>query len=227
MRLLLIEDDHLLASSILRQLKRHYVIDVANCGEKGLHLAYTHSYELIILDLALPDKSGKNLLAELRENQVSEPVMIITGSKFAPQQSVGCFRAGADAYLTKPFGFDELLARIKALLRRAHLLYLKPIQAGPYQFDPNKQQLFFHKQLIQLNRKETLIIETLFRHHCQIVTKNLLLNQVWDKNYQTSNSLEVHICQIRRKVDKKFGCPLIKTEPGKGYRLCEYKEKLQ
>jgi len=220
MRILLVEDDLPLANVITRALKEEsYAIDHAPDGQEGEWLAFENPYDLILLDLMLPRKDGLSVLKALRDGGISTPVLILT-ARDSTQDVVSGLDLGADDYLRKPFSLDELLARIRALLRRQAADLVTIIQIGPLSVNTSNKQVSRDGQAIDLTAKEYALVEYLARHAGSVVSRTQLSEHVWDMNFDpASNVLDVYLGYIRNKIDKPFGYSLLKTVRGHGYML--------
>ncbi|MCL5090914.1 MAG: response regulator transcription factor [Patescibacteria group bacterium] len=222
MRILVIEDEHRIANSIKKGLEQErYAVDVAYSGDKGFDLASTEEYDLIILDLMLPQMDGLKICQELRLKNIHTPILILT-AKSQVQDKVEGLNSGADDYLTKPFSFEELVARIRALVRRPKnsldsLLVVADLKLDTINFFTQRSG-----QEIKLSSKEFSLLEYLMRHGNQILTKEQIIAHVW--NYEADilpNTVEVYIRNLRRKIDLPFKNkkPLIQTIRGFGYKI--------
>jgi len=220
MRILLVEDDSRVASFIRRGLREEqYTVDVTGDGEEALFLAQTNDYDLMILDLLLPKRSGLDVLRTLRAERISVPVLILT-AKDEPEDKVTGLNAGADDYLTKPFGFEELLARLRALLRRRGDMIPTVLRAGDLELDTLRHRVTRRGQELVLTNREYALLEFLLRHTNQAVTRTLLAEHVWEHDFDPlSNVIDVHIARLRRKIDDGFSPKLLHTLRGKGYML--------
>jgi len=222
MRILVIEDEEKIANFIRRGLKeKGYSVDVASDGEQGDFLATTEKYDLIILDLMLPKIDGITLCKRLREEKISIPILMLTVRDTVRDKVIG-LDSGANDYLTKPFAFEELLARIRALLRR-----IDSTQAAKLEADDLVLDLIAHKvtragKEIELTSKEFALLEYLMRNKGVVVTRTMISEHVWDINFDTfTNIIDVYINYLRNKIDKDFKKKLIHTVRGKGYILKE------
>ena len=220
MRILVVEDDAPLASILIRTLREEsYAVDHAADGQEAEWLAFENPYDLIILDLMLPRKNGLEVLKTLRDGNLAVPVLILTARDTKDDVVKGLDR-GADDYLTKPFNLEELLARVRALLRRQSAEVTTVIEAGPIRIDPSRKEVTRDGQAIQLTAKEYGLLEYLARHAGTVLSRTQLSEHVWDMNFEpTSNVVDVYIGYLRSKVDKPFDRPLIKTVRGHGYML--------
>ena len=220
MRILVIEDDVGLTRVLKAKLNGHYVLDEASTGLDGSHMARTNTYDLIILDLVLPDVSGLEVCRNIREKKDKVRILVLTAED-KPELKVDLLDAGADDYITKPFNFPELQARLRALLRRpADVMVSNPITIGMLTIDANKRTVMHQGKLIQLRRREFDLLEYMMRHEGEPLSRGMLLEGVWETDIdQFSNTVDVHINCLREKVDRPFGTKLIKTVPGVGYKL--------
>lgn len=215
MHLLLVEDETKFVEALAHLLKKSgYQVTTAVDGETGFELAAAGLYDIIILDRMLPKRDGISILKELRSLRVDTPVLLLT-AKDAPQDRVEGLDAGADDYLVKPFFFDELLARLRALSRRKHKDLLKDtITAAGLSLDPLKNEVTENGQTIHLTVKESLLLELLMRNYGQVVTKECIVERIWGYNGEAS-SVDLYIHYLR----KKLTAAKIKTVRGIGYFL--------
>ena len=219
MNLLLVEDNKQLASELAQSLKRLYLIDLAFTAEAGLYKAETNHYQLLIVDVGLPDFSGLELIRELRSDQIQTPILILSGFSSNHDKASG-LNAGADDYLTKPFSPIELKARIKALIRRKDQPQTpKSITVGPVKFNSWTNTFLINKKPIKLSCKERMLLACLLRNKGRIVTKAILQEAVWGNFCLTSNSLQVYINRLRKKLSQHLQKPLIETAYGEGYTI--------
>lgn len=220
MRILLVEDDKRVASFIRRGLREEgYTVNVSFDGEEGLYLAQTETYDLIILDLLLPKRSGLEVLRALRSERVTIPILILT-AKDQLEDKVAGLDSGADDYLTKPFGFEELLARIRALLRRQPEMTPSVVRIADLEMDARQRRVKRGDREIDLTNREFAVLEYLLRHPKQVITRTALAQHVWEHDFDTSsNVIDVHIARLRRKIDDGFSPKLLQTLRGVGYRL--------
>lgn len=219
MRILLVEDDGGVSRFIKKGLKENgYVVDVALDGEKGLHLALSQSFDLIILDILLPKINGYEVLKNIRKKKVMTPVICLT-AKDEKEDIVQGLELGADDYLVKPFSFAELLARIKAILRRGQKdMELSTLIVGDLTLDLINRTARRNEKYIELSGKEFLLLEYLMRNAGQILTRTMILENVWGYNFDTSsNIIDVHINHLRRKINRNSSSKLIHTIKGVGY----------
>ncbi len=221
MRVLLVEDDSGVSRFIKKGLKEEgYVVDAAFDGEEGLHLALSQTYDLIILDILLPEMNGYEVLRKIREKGVVIPVICLT-AKDEKEDIIKGLELGADDYLVKPFSFSELLARIKAVLRRGMKdVELSKLAVFDLSLDLINRKACRNGKDIELSGKQFLLLEYLMRNAEQILTRTMILENVWGYNFDTSsNIIDVHINHLRKKIDKDFPQKLIHTIKGAGYVL--------
>lgn len=220
MRILIIEDDTSIATAIKQRFKGTYVVDSAATGERGLHLAEVCDYDLILLDLGLPDTHGTDLCKKLRSHQIDTPILILTAESDT-RDKVSALDAGADDYLTKPFNFSELAARIRALLRRtSDLTRNNLLTAEDLTLDPVRRLVIRGDQVIRLRRKEFNILEYLLRNKGKVIKRQMILEHAWDDDSKSlSNIVDVHVKYLRDRIDKPFERPLIRTIHGIGYKI--------
>jgi DNA-binding response OmpR family regulator len=220
MRVLVIEDDPALSNILVRILKEEsYAVDLATDGQEGEWLAFENPYDVIILDLMLPTKDGLSVLKALRDAKISTPVLILT-ARDAKDDVVKGLDIGADDYVTKPFDVEELIARVRALLRRKATTTDTILQAGPLTVDPTRKEVRFGGENVELTSKEYGLLEYFMRNVGSVLTRTQLSEHVWDQNFEpTSNVVDVYIGYLRNKIDKRFGQNVIKTIRGHGYML--------
>ena len=221
MRLLVVEDDPRVAQFVRQGLQEeHFTVDLATDGEHGLALAQSASpYALIILDVMLPKRDGLDVLRTLRSARVTTPVIVLT-AKRKPEDTVEGLEAGADDYLHKPFNFDELLARVHALLRRRGALVPTMLQAGDLTLDVLRRHATRGGRPLMLTGREFAILELLLRHQNGVVTREMLAEQVWMHGCDPrSNLINVYVNRLREKVDAGAPEKLLHTVRGQGYSL--------
>jgi heavy metal response regulator len=220
MRILVIEDDHRVASFIRRGLSADkLLVDVAADGQAGLELALSKDYSLIILDLMLPGLSGQEVLDSVRKSNRSIPVLVLT-ARGAVRDKVELFEKGCDDYLTKPFAFAELQARVKALLRRGKTERLDTLQVADLRVDFNRRLVTRSNKKIDLTLKEYALLEYLIRNAGQVLSRSMIVDHVWDQSFDSfTNVVDVYIRYLRNKVDQGFEPKLIHTVRGVGYVL--------
>jgi DNA-binding response OmpR family regulator len=220
MRILLIEDDRKAARLLARGLQEEgFVVDVVHTAEEGDEEAFVTAYDLIVLDWMLPGKDGLTLCRDLRQRGCKTPVLMLT-ARDALSDRVAGLNTGADDYLTKPFAFDELLARVRALLRRSEIMRPMVLAVADLSLDPQSQRVMRGGMVLDLTHKEFAILQILMRHAGEVVSRSRLAEQVWkDDLIAIDNLIDVHIGNLRRKVDAPPAAPLIQTVRGRGFRL--------
>ena len=218
MRLLLVEDEIKVARFISQGLKEHhYVVDVANDGEMACELAYAEDYDLLIVDLMIPKKNGARLIKELRLNGINVPILILS-AKDSVTDKVGGLDLGADDYMTKPFAFTELLARIRSLLRRKQEKASPLLKIADLKLNPSTREVTRGEHRIFLSNKEYAILEFMMRNAHKILPRTLILEHVWMDAYNIgTNVVDVYINHLRNKIDKNFELKLIHTIYSVGY----------
>jgi len=222
MKILVVEDEQRVAQFIQKGLKEEgHAVDCAYDGEEGGFLAEVNEYDLIILDLMLPKKNGLTVCSEIRERGVSTPVLLLT-ARDAVQDKVRGLDAGADDYLTKPFVFDELLARVRALLRRGSESKAPILKIIDLELDPMSRRVTRGGKPIRLTTKEYALLEYMMRNPDRVLSRTRIGEHVWDMNFDPeSNVIDVYVSHLRNKVDKGFDVSLIHTLRGQGYMLTE------
>ncbi|MCX6732958.1 MAG: response regulator transcription factor [Candidatus Roizmanbacteria bacterium] len=222
MRILIVEDEHRIAHSLQKGLEQErFAVDIAYTGREGYDLASTEDYDLIILDLMLPGMDGISICKELRKNKIHIPILLLT-AKSQTNEKVEGLNSGADDYLTKPFSFDELLARIRALLRRKGTVVQTNISVDDLTMDVSRFEVKRGGSSISLTSKEFSLLEFLLSKQNQIVTKDQIIQHVWNFDADIlPNTVEVYIKKLRDKIDNCFPNKkqLIKTVRGFGYKL--------
>ncbi len=220
--LLIVEDEHHVAESVARRMEEEgYSVDVAGDGDEGYRLASTKKYHLIILDLLLPKKDGLQVLRELRRGKVQSMVLILT-ARSTVEERVDGLRLGADDYLTKPFAFAELLARVESLLRRQGVGHGPVLRVADVELDVETRAVRRSTKNIQLTAKEYLLLEFLMRNKNRILTRREIAEQVWGYTFDTgTNVVDVYVNYLRKAVDEGFPRRLIHTVRGVGFILKE------
>jgi DNA-binding response OmpR family regulator len=220
MRVLLVEDERRLAGIVRRGLlEEGYSVDNAYDGEEALYMAETTPYDVIILDIMLPKKDGIAVCRDLRVKKVNTPILMLTARDSVEDRVLG-LDSGADDYQVKPFAFSELLARMRALLRREALDKTSRIQIGDLILDTRTRELFRGNRQVELTTKEYSILEYMMRHPNAVITRTMLEENAWDYECDSiSNIIDVYIRRIRRKIDQDNPDSLIQTIRGAGYRL--------
>src|SRR6516165_12190878 len=222
MRILIVEDEEKMAKALRQGLEaEQYSVSVAHSGEEGFFLASTDTPDLVILDLMLPQRDGMEVLAALRQKGLSIPVLILT-SKDTLEDRVRGLDVGADDYLVKPFAFPELVARLRALLRRPPLQMEPILRFGDLAMDTARREVRRGGRLIELSPREFTLLEYLMRHPRHVLTRTQLAEHVWNFDFfSDSNVVDVYIGYLRRKIDRGFDRPLLQTVRGVGYRLSD------
>lgn len=220
MRLLLVEDENKVASFIKKGLKEEgYAVDLASDGQTGLAMGIDGVHDLIILDINLPRKDGLSVLQELRRKKVSTPVLLLTVRAAIEDKVIG-LDTGADDYLAKPFAFQELLARVRALLRRRPAAEPPILKAADLTLDPAKRLVFRGKKEIALTSKEFSLLECFMRNQGRVLTRTMITEHVWDYDFDSmTNVIDVYVNYLRKKIDTERGPKLIHTVRGVGYVL--------
>ncbi|MEI6044079.1 MAG: response regulator transcription factor [Chloroflexota bacterium] len=220
MRILVVEDENSIAQFVSQGLREaDFVVDVARNGRDGLEFALSAEYDVIVLDVMLPIMDGLTLLKELRKKGHTTPVLLLTARDEVEDRVAG-LDAGADDYLTKPFAFPELLARLRALLRRPPLQAGTVLRLADLEMDTIKREIRRSGQLIELSQREYTLLNYLFRHPGQVLTRTQIAEHIWNFDFvNDSNVVDVYIGYLRRKIDRGFSPPLLHTVRGVGYRL--------
>jgi DNA-binding response OmpR family regulator len=222
MRLLLVEDDPALVKALERGLRgAGFAVDAAGSAERALELLGTDGYDLVVLDLGLPGADGLALLRLVRERGSTLPVLVVTARGSVDDRVTG-LDAGADDYLLKPFALPELLARIRALLRRGVPLVPAVLRVADLMLDPARFEVRRSGHPLSLTAKEFAILEYFMRHADELVTRSMLLEHCWDSSYEgVSNLVDVHVGRLRRKLDVPGSAPMLHTIRGAGFLLGE------
>jgi DNA-binding response OmpR family regulator len=222
MRILVIEDEHKIAQSIKKGLEQEtYAVDIAFSGADGLDLALSEDFDVIILDRMLPELDGLEICKKMRSQKINTPVLMLT-AKGQTQDKVEGLDAGADDYLVKPFAFEELLARIRALIRRPSNSLSSVLKIDDLELDTTNFEVKREGKNIQLSNKEFALLEYFMRHPKKILTKDQIINHVWSYDADVlPNSVEVYVGYLRNKIDKAFRTkkPLLQTIRGFGYKI--------
>ncbi|MBN1939484.1 MAG: response regulator transcription factor [Candidatus Aminicenantes bacterium] len=220
MRILVVEDDRKVGAFLQKGLREEqFAVDVCGDGEEALAQARLFPYDLIILDVMLPKKDGFEVCRELRRGGLNVPVLMLT-AKDSVEDKVAGLSEGADDYLAKPFAFEELLARTRALLRRSRDYQPSAVRVGDLELDPSRRQAVRACRNIPLTGKEYALLEYLMRNAGRVVTETMILEHVWDMNYEgSSNVVSVYVNYLRRKIDGGADVKMIHTLRGHGYLL--------
>ena len=218
MRILVVDDEKKIVSFIQRGLKEnHYVVDVAYDADTALETAEINPYDLIILDIMLDGKDGIAVCQQLRKNKVNTPVLMLT-ARDSVRDKVRGLDAGADDYLTKPFAFDELLARVRALLRRESTEKINVLKVGDLELNQLTREVKRNSQVVTLTAKEYALLEYFMLNANQVITRTMISEHVWKEDFDSfTNVIDVYVKHLRNKIDKGFTLSLIKTVRGVGY----------
>lgn len=220
MRILIIDDDENILKSLSDKLRQSgYTTDTLTDGKKGSYVARTNKYDVIIIDLLLKYKNGLEVCSEIRSAKISTPIIFISTENNTPKK-IEAFNIGADDYITKPFSFSELLARIKAILKRPEKIVDNFFQLDDLMVDINKQEVIKNGHRIYLTRKEYSLLECMAKKPGVVVSRGEILEDAW--GYDTnpfSNTIEAHIRNIRKKIGETKNKKYIQTVPGRGYKL--------
>jgi two-component system OmpR family response regulator len=221
-RVLVVEDEVKMAGLLKRGLEEEgYAVDVAGDGDEGVWLGSENAYDALILDVMLPDIDGFEVCRRLRAAERWSPVLMLTARDAVPDRVAG-LDAGADDYLTKPFSFAELLARLRALMRRGTTERPSVLRVGSLTLDPAGRRVAREGAPIDLTAKEFALLEYLMRHPGEVLSRTRLIEHVWDFAYDgRSNVVDVYIRYLREKIDRSFGTDSIETVRGSGYRMRE------
>ncbi|GAM11216.1 response regulator MprA [Geobacter sp. OR-1] len=222
MRILVVEDEKKVSSFIKRGLEEEkYEVDTAFDGEEGLKLAVERPYEVVILDWMLPKQDGLSVLKELRAQKKSTPVLMLT-AKDTVEDIVAGLDSGSDDYLTKPFAFAELLARVRALLRRSEMDRGAELRFADLRIDPVTHKVWRNDKEIDLTAKEYALLEYFMRNPNQVLTRTMIADHVWDYTFDSfTNIIDVYVNYLRKKIDRDADKKLIHTVRGVGYILKE------
>ena len=218
MKILVIEDDPTVGQFVKRGLEeQRWVVDLVADGEEGERLAASESYDLVILDMRLPGKSGLDVLHSLRARAFERPVLVLTAQD-AVDAKVQTLRAGADDYVTKPFAFEELLARVEALARRPRALVSPVLRVAELELDQNTHEVRRNGEVVELTPKEYAVLEYLMRHAGRVMSRTLITEYAWGYHFDPgTNIVDVVINHLRKKIDARHDRKLITTVRGVGY----------
>ena len=222
MRVLIIEDEHKIANALKRVFQQeHYAVDVCYDGEEGLAMGTNQPYDIMIIDLGLPKKDGLQVIKELRQQSVHTPVIVLT-AKGSTSEKVAGLDAGADDYILKPFAMDEVLARVRALLRRPADQQTTVLEAEDLTLNTTTYEVKRGGKVIPLTSKEFSLLEYLLRNKGRPLSKDEIIGHVWDYDADVlPNTVEVYIRYLRQKIDDPFNKPIIHTARGFGYSVKE------
>ncbi len=225
MHILVVEDERKVASFIKRGLEAaNYAVDEEYDGEAGLQRFLQGDYDLVILDVMLPKRDGLGVMKEIRSRRGHVPILLLTARVTVADKVMG-LDLGADDYLTKPFAFEELLARVRALLRRGSVATAAPLTAADLRLDPASHEVYRGDKRIDLTPKEYALLEFFLRRKDQILSRAIIAQHVWGVDYDTfTNVIDVYVNYLRKKIDDDFEVKLIHTVRGAGYQLKEEPE---
>lgn len=220
MKILLVDDNKEIMSYLKNALESEcFEVDVANDGEKGAFLAKTNDYDIIVLDYMMPKKNGREVCEEIRKDNLTMPILMLSIESEAHTKA-DLLNIGADDYLSKPFSLEELLARIKALLRRPQSTAKEEILVDNLTVDAKKHLVRRGERRVHLTIKEFMLLEYLAKRLGEVITRGMILEHVWDVNADPfSNTIEAHISNLRKKIDLPGEKKLIHTIPGRGYKM--------
>ncbi|WP_223906586.1 response regulator transcription factor [Geobacter sp. AOG1] len=222
MKILVVEDEKKVSSFIKRGLEEEkYDVDIANDGEEGLRMALEKAYDLIVLDWMLPKRDGLSVVREMRGRSTMTPVLMLT-AKDSVEDIVAGLDSGSDDYLTKPFAFAELLARVRALLRRSEMDRGAELRFADLRIDPVTHKVWRSEKEIDLTAKEYALLEYFMRNPNQVLTRTMIADHVWDYTFDSfTNIIDVYVNYLRKKIDRDADKKLIHTVRGVGYILKE------
>lgn len=220
MRILIVEDESKMAALLKRALREEgHAVDVTGLAEEAVWMGAENPYDAVVLDVMLPDGNGFDVLKRLRAHGQWAPVIMLT-ARDAVADRVRGLDGGADDYLTKPFSFDELLARLRALVRRGRPERPSVLRAGALALDPGSRTLTVSGTPVELTAREFALLEYLMRHPGEAVSRTRIREHIWDFSFDgDSNVVDVYVRYLREKIDRKFGLDLIETVRGVGYRI--------
>ncbi|GJQ24333.1 MAG: response regulator transcription factor [Planctomycetia bacterium] len=224
MRILVVEDEKKLAAYIKKGLEEnHFAVDVSHDGEEGLFLLNANEYDLVILDILLPKKSGLEILQQARKNDKDMPILLLTARDAVEDKARG-LDSGADDYLVKPFSFIELMARVRALIRRGKVHYQTRLSVADILLDVATHRLYRNGQPVDLTNREFALLEFFMRNLNTVITRTQIAEHVWDYNFDSlTNVIDVFVNRLRNKIDKDRTHKLIHTIKGVGYIMKDKK----
>jgi DNA-binding response OmpR family regulator len=219
-RVLVVEDNPKMSDALQRGLSQQgFAVDACSSGFDGEETAASVEYDVILLDLMLPDRDGADVCRNLRRRKVHTPIIMLTALG-ATDEKISGLNAGADDYVTKPFEFDELVARIRAILRRGEATESRVLRCHDLELDLYTRQARRGDRAIELSNKEFSLLEYLMRNPNRVLTRSQIGEKVWDMNFEpASNVIDVYVATLRKRIDRGFGTPLIHTVKGAGYRF--------
>ncbi|MDE2222831.1 MAG: response regulator transcription factor [Candidatus Omnitrophica bacterium] len=220
MRILVVEDEKSIASFLARGLKEEkFAVDVAYDGEEGMYLAEINAYDVMIFDIMLPKKDGIAMCQELRARKINTPILMLT-ARNAVEDKIDGLNSGADDYLTKPFSFGELLARLRVLLKRTTGNKTSVLKVDDLQLNQLTYEVQRDGRPIKLNTKEFMLLQYLMLNAGHVISRTMISEHVWNEEFDSmTNIIDVYIAYLRRKIDKGFRKKLIRTVRGAGYML--------
>ena len=223
MKVLIIEDDIYLAQTVKRALEAHcYNVDTAHDGQTGSYIARTNKYNLILLDLIMPDKSGVTVCKEIRSEGVTCPILIVS-TQSEIQDKVTMLNIGADDYITKPFNMEELIARVNAIVKRPYEIIEDVMTLDDLTIDTSSQKVTKNGEDVYLTRREYMLLNCLARNEGKIITRGKILEEVWDRDASPfTNTIETHVRNLRKKIESKDR-RMIHTINGRGYKMSKHK----
>ena len=218
MKILVVEDQEATAATLKQKLEAEcYAVDVEHDGERGFYKARTNDYDLILLDKGLPGKDGYEICSELREYKMATPILILSAASEI-EDKVSLLNCGADDYLTKPYAWSELAARVKALLRRPAQIEGKILTVNGLSLDRETYSFTFREKTEYLTPKEFMLLEYLMKHSGKVISREIILEHVWDDSVdQFSKSINMHIMNLRKKINPHDKDAFIRAVPGRGY----------